>query len=90
MKRVPIFTKNWIYNLLLAACNSKECPQLYESSIRSTYELPVFDQTADRIIILSDSNFESTSFDGHIAQTAITCLKLTIETLEQGVKYVQS
>ena len=79
MKRVPIFTKNWIYNLLLAACNSKECPQLYESSIRSTYELPVFDQTADRIIILSDSNFESTSFDGHITQTAIACLKLTIE-----------
>ena len=79
MKRVPIFTKNWIYNLLLAACNSKECPQLYESSIRSTYELPVFDQTTDRIIILSDSNFESTSFDGHITQTAIACLKLTIE-----------
>ena len=24
------------------------------------------------------------------AQTAITCSKLTIETLEQGVKYVQS
>ena len=24
------------------------------------------------------------------AQSAITCLKLTIETLEQGVKYVQS
>ena len=23
-------------------------------------------------------------------QSAITCLKLTIETLEQGVKYVQS
>ena len=90
MQRVPNFMKNWIYNLLLATCNHKQCPQLYESSIRSTYELPVFDQTADRIIILSDSNFESTSFDGHIAQTAITCLKLTIETLEQGVKYVQS
>ena len=25
-----------------------------------------------------------------ISQSAITCLKLTIETLEQGVKYVQS
>ena len=26
----------------------------------------------------------------HISQPAITCSKLTIETLEQGVKYVQS
>ena len=26
----------------------------------------------------------------NITQPAITCLKLTIETLEQGVKYVQS
>ena len=25
-----------------------------------------------------------------MSQPAITCLKLTIETLEQGVKYVQS
>ena len=25
-----------------------------------------------------------------ISQSAITCLKLTIQTLEQGVKYVQS
>ena len=27
---------------------------------------------------------------GKITQPAITCSKLTIETLEQGVKYVQS
>ena len=27
---------------------------------------------------------------GDYSQTAITCSKLTIETLEQGVKYVQS
>ena len=26
----------------------------------------------------------------HLTQPAITCSKLTIETLEQGVKYVQS
>ena len=26
----------------------------------------------------------------HISQSAITCSKFTIETLEQGVKYVQS
>ena len=26
----------------------------------------------------------------YVAQPAITCSKLTIETLEQGVKYVQS
>ena len=25
-----------------------------------------------------------------LSQPAITCLKLTIETLEQGVKYIQS
>ena len=25
-----------------------------------------------------------------VSQPAITCLKLTVETLEQGVKYVQS
>ena len=27
---------------------------------------------------------------GLVSQPAIACLKLTIETLEQGVKYVQS
>ena len=27
---------------------------------------------------------------GNLPQSAITCSKLTIETLEQGVKYVQS
>ena len=31
----------------------------------------------------------STSLD-ELTQSAITCSKLTIETLEQGVKYVQS
>ena len=30
------------------------------------------------------------SNDQMITQSAITCSKLTIETLEQGVKYVQS
>ena len=29
-------------------------------------------------------------FQASLCQPAITCLKLTIETLEQGVKYVQS
>ena len=36
----------------------------------------------------------STTFDSYfqmkVPQPAITCLKLTIEILEQGVKYVQS
>ena len=30
------------------------------------------------------------SIELDVSQTAFTCLKLTIETLEQGVKYVQS
>ena len=32
----------------------------------------------------------STVYHQHYSQPAITCSKLTIETLEQGVKYVQS
>ena len=38
-------------------------------------------------------NLHFTSYisnDQMITQSAITCSKLTIETLEQGVKYVQS
>ena len=32
----------------------------------------------------------SSSKYAYLSQPAITCSKLTIETLEQGVKYVQS
>ena len=40
----------------------------------------------------SDAHISShcENVESHITQPAITCSKLTIETLEQGVKYVQS
>ena len=38
---------------------------------------------------LDTQNFQAT-FHCQPTQPAITCSKLTIETLEQGVKYVQS
>ena len=34
--------------------------------------------------------WESLSYNRNISQPAITCSNLTIETLGQGVKYVQS
>ena len=40
----------------------------------------------DRIYVLLEWSLE----DSIISQTAITYSKLTIRTLEQGVKYVQS
>ena len=36
------------------------------------------------------SNMHCQYIMGELTQPAITCSKLTIETLEQGVKYVQS
>ena len=33
---------------------------------------------------------EGLTFGGRASQWAFTCSKLTIETLEQGVKYIQS
>ena len=57
----------------------------------------------DYIFLLYHSSLETLCFgppytdgvfilvrDGALAQSAVTCLKLTIETLEKGVKYVQS
>ena len=46
--------------------------------------------------VFSEKNFEKRKFENNfgpslsLPQSAITCLKLTIETLEQGVKYLQS
>ena len=40
-------------------------------------------------IKIMSTTFES-YFQMKVPQPAITCLKLTIERLEQGVKYVQS
>ena len=34
--------------------------------------------------------FHETLFQSAVSQPAFTCSKLAIETLEQGVKYVQS
>ena len=43
--------------------------------------------------MLIHKNSNTATFQFHfslVSQSAITCSKLTIETLEQGVKYVQS
>ena len=40
------------------------------------------------IFLMCDGNLRRSDFDH--SQSAFTCSKLTIETLEQGVKYVQS
>ena len=37
-----------------------------------------------------DHKYKLNKFKRLISQPAFTCSKLTIETLEQGVKYVQS
>ena len=43
------------------------------------------------VYLFIDSNLGySTIFGGILTQWAFTCSKLTIETLEQGVEYVQS
>ena len=36
------------------------------------------------------ATLSNSTFPEDATQSAITCLQLTIETLEQGVKYVQS
>ena len=41
----------------------------------------------DVFYMMTDTDFASYADD--ITQPAITCSKLTIETLEQGVKYIQ-
>ena len=40
--------------------------------------------------VRNNNNQEPHMLKHKITQAAITCSKLTIETLEQGVKYVQS
>ena len=44
---------------------------------------------SEKLIIDKESQNKTNSREG-LSQPAFTCSKLTIETLEQGVKYVQS
>ena len=55
---------------------------------RRIYSEPVVFQVANTSRKIKQQNQENPSFKQ--AQPAITCSKLTIETLEQGVKYIQS
>ena len=52
------------------------------------------DKQVEIIILLKQSNsenFKSMKYEKvKMSQSAFTCSKLTIETLDQGVKYVQS
>ena len=47
-------------------------------------------ERATDVQVLQDSILGSTLFCYTLTQPAIACSKLTIETLQQGVKYVQS
>ena len=102
----PLFVNdNFITNFLEKAnlfneFFSKQCQPLQNNSIlpkSNTYhtENRLNDITFDnekllRIIQSLDAN-KAHGYDGiSVTQPAITCSKLTIETLEQGVKYVQS
>ena len=42
------------------------------------------------LFLIGYGSTSCTVYSKHNAQPAIACSKLTIETLEQGVKYVQS
>ena len=77
--KVDVLKNFLIWMILKLTCTFRVsllmCPWYYQSNV-----------IMDRIYVLLEWSVE----DSIISQTGITCLKLTIRTLEQGVKYVQS
>ena len=66
---------------------------LYELFVNITLVLLKALLTRDKFVTVKHRNIQSLAikiFKIEQTQPAITCSKLTIETLEQGVKYVQS
>ena len=66
---------------------------LYELFVNITLVLLKALLTRDKFVTVRHRNIHSLAikiFKIEQTQPAITCSKLTIETLEQGVKYVQS
>ena len=61
------------------------CQSLSARLVTNTNQIRNNLNNTDYVTIIRSRGFEQT-----ISQPAITCSKLTIETLEQGVKYVQS
>ena len=62
---------------------------LVENFIQTHKNCLLFDRNSLKVLILFDMNSEKISI-GKTAQPAFTSSKLTIETLKQYVKYVQS
>ena len=52
-------------------------------------EMEFMSNTKKEIEIKDKEHLEVADFEGITTQQTITCSKSTIETLEQGVKYVQ-
>ena len=77
----------------------KDVLEIWAKLLKNTYERIHF--LAKRNLLLFSQNFQNTYFPEHlsvaasktwedISQVTFTCSKSTVETLEQGVKYVQS
>ena len=86
MKEFNYFELNWME--LICYFDDEPTPCAYVSSLSSTLKklehFPNNPQLGSKWMICKSILTNATS------QLAITCSKLTIETLEQGVKYVQS
>ena len=68
------------------------CSQLFGNNYCQTEKVRGYDKTLRKLLntkrLLGNNHF--TSKDTDPTQPAITCSKLTVETLEQGMKYIQS
>ena len=83
------------YPRLFSICNLLKCNLAWRQysgkkifSFDYIWQLEVWVITFSYLTIMPRSR--GTNFSKLSAQPAFTCSKLTIETLEQGVKYVQS
>ena len=57
---------------------------------KTLFHLHIFHKDFKSSVFFNDGSNSEIKMIGKLSQLAFTCSKLTIQTLEQGVKYVQN
>ena len=70
-------------------CYSSKILSIRQQQIQPKLKLKIY-LSYQKIFLVVTANIENLDCVQQVSQLAFTCSKLTIETLEQGLKYAQS